>query len=274
MTARPSISPPCIFCRAPRTKKRGEHVWDNWLNRLDGSPRRDPSTTHYWGEDGRFIRSHPSRRIDVTFDVVCDRCNNTWMSELSNEAKRLLEGSILRDSRIEIDAVGAITIAAFAFLKSAVLDWSSLDGGRSPCIPRWACKSFCKGLSTAPSAGLVVIPAGVQVWVARYRRTHKMEALAFVEELSPVSGRFRGYRILLVTYVVGSFIFQFVYPTWRRLGHKVAPPPFFENVRDPLSIPVWPWRPVLDVSWPPPVPVDRSGLDRLRERFRRASAIE
>src|SRR2546423_15241532 len=38
---------PCIFCPNRRTRKRGEHVWDDWLNREHGKDIYDPSTTYY-----------------------------------------------------------------------------------------------------------------------------------------------------------------------------------------------------------------------------------
>jgi hypothetical protein len=32
---------PCVFCPSIRTNKLGEHVFDDWLNRLDGKVIRD-----------------------------------------------------------------------------------------------------------------------------------------------------------------------------------------------------------------------------------------
>lgn len=49
----------CIFCPNPRTTKRGEHVWDDWLNREGGKAIADSSTTSYFGVGGEHIRSHP-----------------------------------------------------------------------------------------------------------------------------------------------------------------------------------------------------------------------
>src|SRR4029079_12587905 len=138
---------PCIFCPNPRTKKRGEHLWDDWINREDGKPIRRPGTVTIYGEDGAIVRQYPSDRLDVTSDVVCDPCNNTWMSDLSTEAKHRLEPLIRRADPTDFHEADLLTIAAFAFLKSAVLDWSTIELNRKPCISRTACVSFRESLT-------------------------------------------------------------------------------------------------------------------------------
>jgi hypothetical protein len=195
------------------------------------------------------------------------------MSDLSSTAKALLEPSIRADQPQDFDDVGIITITAFAFLKSAVLDWSSEDE-RTPCISRSACLSFRHSLTSPSYEGDIAFPAGLQVWIGRYRRTHKMEAFTFTEEMSGGNHRHvKGYRILVITYVVGSFLFQLTCPRWIALKTRNRPdPPFFEVVRDSLSVPVWPN--VTFAYWPPPSHVDRRTLESFRERFRRIRFIE
>jgi hypothetical protein len=254
----------CVFCNQTRTRKLGEHVWDDWLNREDGKDIYDPSTTYHYGEDGKLIRSHPSTRLNVTLDVVCDSCNHTWMSDLTSLTKALLEPSIRRDIPRDFAEDGIITLTSFAFMKSAVLDWRYADI-RTPRISRSACIAFRESL-TKSDADDIAFPDGLQVWIARYRRTHKMEALTFIEEM--IGARhFKGYRILVITYVVGSFIFQLTCPKWtKRTRHRPAAP-FFQIIGDLRSVPIWPG--VHFTSWPPPSHVDSRTLESFRERFRR-----
>jgi hypothetical protein len=258
-------SPPCIFCVNPRTNKRGEHVWDNWLNRQDGKEIHDPSTTAHFGVGGQLIRSHRSTRIDVTIDVVCDSCNNKWMSDLSNRTKQILEPLIRRDIPRDFNAHDIVTITAFAFMKAAVLDWmpraSSL---RTPRISRSACLAFRESLLS--DTATVALPYGLQVWIARYRRKYAMEAQAFTEEVASAR-HLKGYKILIVTYVVGSFIFQIVYPRWVKAG-KRTPTPFF-TTDDDRSVQIWPG--VSTAYWPPFADVDSGALKDFRERFRRVN---
>ncbi len=257
---------PCVFCPNPRTNKRGEHLWDDWLNRIGGKDIKDESTTNYYGFRGRFIRSHPSTRMDVTLALVCDRCNQGWMSDLSNSAKTLLEPTIRHNRPRDFDALDVVTITAFAFMKSALLDWQPIDIPRSPCISRSACLAFRHFLTSNSTTADIPLPDGLQVWIARYRRTYRMEAQAFCEEMKGAR-QFKGYRILVITYVVGSFIFQLTCPRWSKPTRKRISAPFFHMFGDTASVPIWPG--VSAAYWPPLTYVDRSTLEGFRERFRR-----
>ena len=255
----------CIFCPNQRTKKGGEHVWDDWLNREGGKEIKAKSTTFYYGSDGAFIRSYPSTRLDVTAPVVCDPCNNTWMSDLSGLAKDRLEAIIRQGTPRDFDDLDLLTITALAFLKSAVLDWAATDKGRKPCISRSMCLAFRDSL-TSDRLNNVALPDGLQVWIAKYIRTRKMEALAFTEEMKGVSD-FKGYRIVVTTYVVGSVIFQTTCPRWAKNTRQRPPAPFFEMLGDLWSVPIWPG--VGRAYWPPVGDIDGSSLEAFRERFTR-----
>jgi hypothetical protein len=256
----------CIFCPNPRTIKRGEHVWDDWLNREGGKDISDPSTTHYFGTGGALIRSHPSTKLDVTIPVVCDDCNHHWMSDISNLAKTKLEPIIRRDQAAVFDEFDILVTASLAFLKTAILDWSATHDGRKPCISRDSCLRFRRSLTSNASLGNIAFPDGLHIWIARYRRKHKMEALAFTEEL--VGARqIKGYRILVVTYVIGSFIFQVLYPRWNKPARNRPATPSIQMLGDNLSVPIWPG--VTYAYWPPFSHVDGRSLESFRERFRR-----
>ncbi len=92
-----------------------------------------------------------------------------------------------------------------------------------------------------------------------------MEAQAFNEEMKGAR-QFKGYRILVTTYIVGSFIFQLTFPRWAKATRNHAAAPFFQIVNDSQSVPIWPG--VLFAYWPPETHIDGSSLERFRERFR------
>lgn len=257
---------PCIFCPNPRTKKRGEHVWDDWLNREQGKPIRDSGTTSHTGLDGALIRSYPSVGLEVTVPVVCDNCNNHWMSDISNLAKDILEPIIRRDRPSDLDQLDILTIASFAFLKSAVLDWSVTNAPhRRPCISRASCIAFHHSLTRGDPSD-ILFPDGLQIWIAKYRRSRKMEAQAFTEEMTGVR-HFKGYRILVITYVVGSFIFQLTCPRWSKTARNRPAPPFFQVFGDRWAVPIWPG--VSRAYWPPLDHVSSNRLETFRQRLRR-----
>jgi hypothetical protein len=258
---------PCIFCPNPRTIKRGEHVWDDWLNRKDGKDISDPSTTYYYGVGGELVRQHPSIRIDVTLDAVCDTCNNNWMSDLTTRSKHLLEHIIRDDRPRDFDELDIVTITAFAFMKSAVLDWTARDR-RIPCLSRTACMAFRDSLASDDATSSIAFPDGLQVWLARYHRTRRMEAQAFTEEMIGAR-QLKGYRILVITYVVGSLIFQLTYPKWSKRTRNRPPAPFFQIIGDDRSVPIWPG--VHFAHWPPFTHVADGSLESFRQRFRRVN---
>jgi hypothetical protein len=162
-----------------------------------------------------------------------------------------------------LDARDIVIVAVFAFLKSAVMDWSTEDE-RQPCISRAQCTAFRRSL-VLPSSSEAALPDGFQVWIAQYRRTRVMETYAHIDELSPV-GIYAGFRILVITYVVGSFVFQATFPRWTR-KRQYRELPILTRINDLYSIPIWPGIGV--AHWPPPRHIDRSSLDDFRERFRR-----
>lgn len=186
------------------------------------------------------------------------------MSDLSSHAKTILEPIIRRDTARTFDELDILTVTSFAFLKSAVLDWWATQD-RTPCILRTACMAFRRSL-TSSSSDEIALPLGLQVWIARYRRTRAFEAQAFCEEMTGAR-HFKGYRILVVTYVVGSFIFQLTYPRWAKATRNRPAAPFFRIDNDHVSVPIWP-----DVDfahWPPLSYVSSGTLESFRERFRR-----
>jgi hypothetical protein len=256
---------PCIFCDNPRTNKRGEHVWDDWFNRIAGVPIRMEATLFECGEDGVLIRQRPAHKLDAAKPVVCDTCNNEWMSDLTGGAKHELEDSIRANKSVDLDAEAIVVVSAWAFLKTAVLDWGEEDK-RPPRISRACCTTFRDSLVTSHS-GDIAIPKGFQLWLAQYRSDRAFEAVVQVDELR-VIGPYRGYAILVVTYIIGNLIFQATFPRWIGLvGTRRPPLPAFYRINDQHSVPIWPF--VDAAYWPPLGQVTSSTFKDFRERFRR-----
>lgn len=258
---------PCIFCPNPRTTKRGEHVWDDWLNWDDGKPLRMLSTFVEFGRDGAFVREYKTRSVSVTKDVVCDKCNQEWMSDLSNNAKSILEGFIKHERPATLLPVGVLTIVAFAFMKSVVLDYSAEDE-RSPFVQPAMCARFRHSLTSGLPDDTIALPSGLQVWMAKYRRERRMENVYWIDALHLNAGPLRGYDILQITYVVGAFAFQLTFPKWRKRTRRRPPGPVITQHRiwDDAAIPIWPNVPI--AMWPPAKYLDRASLEHFRYRFR------
>ena len=97
-----------------------------------------------------------------------------------------------------------------------------------------------------------------------------MEAFAVIDELK--GGLVNIQRILVITYVVGSFVFQLTAPKWRRSNrHQDMPAQVFKPIGDTKSISIWPNA--RTARWPPRTQLSRSTLEDFRERFRRVVVI-
>jgi hypothetical protein len=196
------------LCPNSRTTKRAEHLWDNWLNRDGGKPLRRPSIVTEFGNNRVLRREYKTSGLRITRDVICDECNETWMSELSNRAKARIGQSIVSGLPTLLDTEGIVELAAYAFVKAAVIDWSETE--RDPCLSRTTCVSFRRSL-VSPLSQSASFPNGLHVWIAAFKRERAMEAYAHLDELGG-RGYLIGGRILQITYVIGAFAFQVLFP--------------------------------------------------------------
>jgi hypothetical protein len=254
----------CIFCPNPRTTNRGEHVFDDWLNREFGKPLRYHYQHFEYGSDDTLIRQYPKREIDIASDVVCDTCNNNWMSEITTASKAVLEGFIRYERAATLLELGILTVACFAFMKAAVLD-AEYSTEREPFVLRSDCTRFRRWM-TGESA-TPWLPNGLQIWIAWYRRERQMETRAWVNGLNFPSGMFHGYKVLYITYSLGAFVLQLTLPRWTKY-RRPRNVPFITQATywDVASTPIWPNVPT--AVWPPTKYLDYSALENFVERFR------
>jgi hypothetical protein len=245
---------PCIFCPNPRTHKSGEHVWDDWVNWLDGKAIKDKYQYTQEDSQGNVTRQHLSSKIRATRAVVCDACNQGWMSDLTNETKATAEGMI-RDARpVTLLPLGIATIASFTFMKAAVLDTDN----KKPYFSSAVCAHFKDTFE---------LPRGVQIWLACYRGPKRFET--FVETSNSLLGssRFAGYRFYVFTYLIGRLLIQLTFPSWTRLSRRRPPLPALvaADYWNQFSIAIYP--DTERATWPPLNHLDVDGALAFRNRF-------
>ncbi|MGH7073794.1 MAG: hypothetical protein ACREFD_06275 [Stellaceae bacterium] len=160
----------CIFCGS-LDKKSEEHYWGQWLENY--LPPRHRGTTHLFSggtirryfENGK-IEFYPEHRKPVlnpkadpsrqSLKVVCERCNNDWMSRLQSRAKPIL-------------------------IRYIEDDWTPLSNWSARSLASWI-TMFCMvyEFADAPSIGispqereglrLTLDPLpNWRIWVGRYR---------------------------------------------------------------------------------------------------------
>jgi hypothetical protein len=110
----------------------------------------------------------------------------------------------------------------------------------------------------------VALPGGLQVWLAGYLRVRHTEAYSYVDELQVPGG---DHIVMVITYVVDSFVFQLTLPRLRDTSHDWPHGPLFQTIGDFRAVAIWP--DVFNASWPPRKQLDPGTLQDFRERFRR-----
>jgi hypothetical protein len=142
----------CAFCPSPANS--GEHLWSDWLNEILPGGKRFTMRD----QNKEIIGDWVKPRLDWKANVVCEACNNEWMSELENgHAKPSLTELILGEVDVPIDRTRANSIALFAFKTAVVFD--HLVSGRAPFFERSARHEFRNSLT---------IPFNVQMWLTRF----------------------------------------------------------------------------------------------------------
>jgi len=215
----------CAFCPAPANSR--EHLWPDWLNEiLPGSKRftmRD--------ENKEIIGDWVKPKLDWKAKVVCERCNNEWMSELENvHAKPSLTDLILGKQDVPVDRTRANSIALFAF-KTAVV-FNHLRRGGAPFFERSARHEFRNSLT---------IPFNVDMWLTGFAPSGSGFAQTVYHDgkIPPD----KTLEMYVCTYAIQHLVIQIV--GYKELGiHQVVSKNQFQ------AIPFWPE--IQDAFvWPP-----------------------
>jgi hypothetical protein len=100
----------CAFCPTEATRLSGEHIWDDWLNRA--LPTKRFKVRQKWNRLDPF-REYDARIIKEKLPVVCEECNNTWMSDLSNRTKQAFSEMIVNGTPTALQRTDIHLLAAF-----------------------------------------------------------------------------------------------------------------------------------------------------------------
>lgn len=114
----------CAFCGPTKAPISEEDIWPRWFSRLH-KRTANPKTfvqMYYDGRRGR-VEVRRGQAMRTTCDVVCRTCNNEWMSQLEDEARKVLTPIILQpDAARQLDDIQQMTIALWLTMKAIVLD--------------------------------------------------------------------------------------------------------------------------------------------------------
>jgi hypothetical protein len=229
--------PECAFCPSPAVTKGGEHLWSDWINKILPPLKFKVLRIDEENKPHQFLR----RSLDMKTPVVCERCNNGWMSDLENKhAKPAMADLILSDKLISLSPDRLKSIANFAFKTAVVADHFSIP-------PR---QPFFSTASRHAFAASLDIPRGVQIWIASFREgSHGMFRGMYHE--SPANTA-RHFELYTCTFGAGYLLFQVVGSRWLNEKHLLGPYPFVTQGQfwNKFSIPFWPSKGE-SILWPP-----------------------
>lgn len=126
----------CIFCDGkPLTH---EDFYPRWARESGLLKGEHPKTIRWNSTHGAgavqtlVVGGDPITR---TLKVVCDKCNNGWMSELQNRAKPILTAMCLGHWPT-LDKVGARTIGAWATMFTMVIEFDHIENVAATKVER------------------------------------------------------------------------------------------------------------------------------------------
>jgi hypothetical protein len=245
----------CAFCPTEASKLSGEHLWDDWLNRV-------VSTKRYKARYGTLKKETiewDTNALNHKLPVVCSTCNSTWMSRLGEELKLGFASSILDGSRLSILPSGLSLLSAYALLKASVMDYTYCDG--EPFFTRAA----REGLRMSRT-----IPTSAQIWIAEFRGEAAFSTRANIRHYENTGPEpvFVGIEWFAFSYVVGFLTLQLLIPRWKDVRRRgPALPTMNPNRRwEEAAIRIWPIG-GLPVSWPPPLCIGDRQFNIFANRF-------
>lgn len=183
-------------------------------------------------EHGETVADWSSDKLDWKARVVCEPCNNTWMSGIESRAKSAMSDFIL-GRQGPISQSCADSIALFAFKSAVVFD--HIRRKREPFFSRSVRHGFRESFA---------IPASVRMFMAGFLPRGKGHVHTCYHE-GALSATDR-ITLYVCTYAVGHFAFQVV--GWKQYGHTTVTlqPREFRS----LAVEFWPWI-KNGATWPP-----------------------
>ncbi len=223
----------CAFCPADAVKHGGEHVWDNWINKV---LLKTLTKKHFFARKRYSLKSpevsFKATKLNEQLPVVCSKCNSEWMSALSSKVKERFERAMLRAEPFSLGARDAAILSAFTFMKAVIMDHTSKE--YEPFFTRADRERFRSTLA---------VPPHIKAWMAAYqgraRLSVRSECGIVSADADPL---FRRIEFFSFTYIVGNLALQLFAPRWKDVRDRGRPLISLTPNRS--------WNPAAPLFWP------------------------
>jgi hypothetical protein len=133
------MSKACIFC-GRKGKKSKEHIWPVWMHKHlpligDGENISEVNTFRWKEQIGSKKQTRQGHLTTKKLRVVCQICNNSWMSELEGEVKPILIKVLGRET-IELYAKEQEILARWIAMKAIIGEHSEKETHITPSEDR------------------------------------------------------------------------------------------------------------------------------------------
>lgn len=231
----------CLFCDG--TDMTEEHLIADWAHRAFARKRKPDSSLR-----GAFVGPGRLRLDDgdatATAKVICRECNNQWLSQIDNDAAKVLRPLIRGEREVALDRAAQDAVAAWIYKTALIFDAAEHghDGPLASLRPIFrasrkagpGCVIWAGPASTPPSLAVGTPPTTVNLWMLGVRPANGTILLAgnidnqdgTITPGTPTIIPIPGYQIM-----VGAL--------WAYLGGPV-PPVASESLRGFEQ--VWPAR--------------------------------
>ncbi len=210
------------------------------------------------------IFTRTSSSLDFKVKVVCEPCNNGWMSRMEDKIAKPamldlitpLSSQPLSTTHLTPDRLKAI--ATFAFKTAVVAHHASPYPYR--LFPSLARRQFRRSF---------IIPAGVHMWIGEFRSEFARSGIlhghsGIAKPRSPL-----GIHMNVCTFIAGRLLLQIASISWANRNRRKRFP--LEVVQsdewDAVSVPFWPIT-GKDIIWPPVSFISRQSLAAFCNRWR------
>ena len=235
----------CFFCGPTDNPLTEEHVWPQWVSRLLFGEYGSNRFVHVRSTGGNTTGLWESRNIDVTTDVVCDKCNNVWLSQFENDdIKPLATPLILGSHDVLLPPVAQWKVAAWAYKMAMLLEVSNPDRPRR----------FFTAADRKHFRDTTLANEHVRVFLSKYRYgQHPAHAHLPVHNFTEREGDRRSFDLKISTMTAGALGMQVLAVRSASSGELVYASEvefeFLGKARDAI-VRIWP--PSSDaVRWPP-----------------------
>jgi hypothetical protein len=183
-------------------------------------------------EKGEIVAEWSSDELDWKARVVCETCNNTWMSDIENRVRSAMSNFVLGKAG-PLSQSCADSIALFAFKTAVIFDHIRRD--REPFFNHPVRHGFGESFA---------IPASVRMFMTGFLPGGKGHVHTCYHE-GGLSATDR-FTLYVCTYAVGHFVFQVVCQNQQGYANATLEPREFRS----FTVEFWPWVPD-GASWPP-----------------------